>query len=472
VSATTATVDGARRLAPAARLDALLDPGSVRPLHEPDSSGVLAVRGRVAGHEVCAYATDPTVAGGVLGADGCQRAVTAIETAVRHRTPVLGLWHSGGTRLSDGVESMDGVGRVLAATARASGVVPQLALVLGPVAGAGAYGPALSDLVVMAPAARLFVAGPDIVRAVTGEATDTVALGGPDGHSRRSGVAHVVAATENEAMAQARALTELLARPGTFDPASVREPDLSTFLPESPRRAYDVRPMLRALADERADGPAVLELQPRWAPNVVVGLGRIAGRTVGFVANNPIRKGGCLDAQSAEKAARFVRMCDALGVPLVVVVDVPGYLPGLTQEWEGVVRRGAKLLYAFAEATVPRVTVVTRKAYGGAYVAMNSPALGATAVFAWPDTEIAVMSADAAVGILHRRELAAAGEAERPGLRRRLVERHARVAGGVHQALDLGLVDEVIEPMKTRQRVAAALAGAPAGRGRHGNIPI
>ena len=215
-----------------------------------------------------------------------------------------------------------------------------------------------------------------------------------------------------------------------------------------------------------------MELHAKWAPNIVTTLGRFAGRTVGVIANNPLRLGGCLDASSAEKAARFVRMCDSLGVPLIVLVDVPGYLPGLGQEWDGVVRRGAKLLHAFAEAVVPRVTLVTRKAYGGAYIAMNSRSLGATAVFAWPNAEVAVMGASAAVNILHRKKLAAAPAEEREALRAQLIEEQIRVAGGVSRALEIGVVDDVITPIETRRRIAEALAAAPAARGAHGNIPL
>jgi acetyl-CoA/propionyl-CoA carboxylase carboxyl transferase subunit len=240
-----------------------------------------------------------------------------------------------------------------------------------------------------------------------------------------------------------------------------------------------VRPLVRAIldgggaGDGAGDGAGGFdELQPRWAPNIVIGLGRLAGRTIGVVANNPIRKGGCLDSLSAEKASRFVRMCDSLGVPLLVIVDVPGYLPGVGQEWNGVVRRGAKLLHAFADAMVPRVTLVTRKSYGGAYIAMNSRALGATAVFAWPDAEIAVMGAEAAVGILHRKQLAAVPEPERDALKRHLAAEHARIAGGVDRAMAIGVLDEVVSPWQTRRRLAEAFAAAPAGRGQHRNIPL
>jgi acetyl-CoA/propionyl-CoA carboxylase carboxyl transferase subunit len=353
---------------------------------------------------------------------------------------------------------------------RASGRVPQISVVLGPAAGGAAYGPALTDIVVMSGAGRIFVTGPEVVRSVTGEQVDMERLGGPEPHGRRSGVVHVTTKDDDSALAKGRKLAALLGHQGRITPADVAErTDLAALLPAQANRAYDVKPLVKALLDE--DGGSV-ELHAKWAPNIVTTLGRFAGRTVGVIANNPLRLGGCLDASSAEKAARFVRMCDALGVPLVVLVDVPGYLPGLGQEWDGVVRRGAKLLHAFAEAVVPRVTLVTRKAYGGAYIAMNSRSLGATAVFAWPSAEVAVMGASAAVNILHRKKLAAAPTAERETLRAQLIDEQTRVAGGVNRALEIGVVDDVIKPTETRRRIAEALAGAPPARGAHGNIPL
>jgi acetyl-CoA/propionyl-CoA carboxylase carboxyl transferase subunit len=358
---------------------------------------------------------------------------------------------------------------VFAAMVRASGRVPQISVVLGPAAGGAAYGPALTDIVVMGPGGRVFVTGPDVVRSVTGEDVDMERLGGPDTHGRRSGVVHVVAPSDTEALVRGRELAELLARPGRVDPTGIGPADLAGLLPDNPKRAYDVHPLITRLLDEDS---TLFELHAKWAPNVVTALGRLAGRTVGVIANNPLRLGGCLDSTSAEKAARFVRMCDAFGVPLVVLVDVPGYLPGVGQEWDGVVRRGAKLLHAFAEAVVPRVTLVTRKAFGGAYIAMNSRALGATAVYAWPEAEIAVMGASAAVGILHRRKLAAAPPGERELLHAQLTAEHEKVAGGVNRALEIGVVDRVVEPAETRRVLAEALATAPPGRGAHGNIPL
>ncbi|MGA3527292.1 acyl-CoA carboxylase subunit beta [Micromonosporaceae bacterium DT32] len=456
---------------PQVRLRALFDAGTLRLAITPDTSGVLWARGEVDGTPVVAYVTDATRMGGAMGTEGCRHVVDAIDTAVRERVPVLGLWHSGGARLAEGVVALDAVGLIFAAMVRASGRVPQISVVLGPAAGGAAYGPALTDIVIMSEAGRIFVTGPEVVRSVTGEQVDMARLGGPEPHGRRSGVVHVTTPDEESALARARELASLLGRQGRFSPADVavadEAHDLAGQMPEQVNRAYDVKPVVNALLD----APGV-ELHAKWARNVVTTLGRFAGRTVGVIANNPLRLGGCLDASSAEKAARFVRMCDSLGVPLIVLVDVPGYLPGLGQEWDGVVRRGAKLLHAFSEAVVPRVTLVTRKAYGGAYIAMNSRSLGATAVFAWPQAEVAVMGASAAVNILHRKKLAAAPAEQREVLRTQLIEEQIRIAGGVNRALEIGVVDAVITPAETRARIAEALAAAPAGRGTHGNIPL
>jgi acetyl-CoA/propionyl-CoA carboxylase carboxyl transferase subunit len=462
---------------PMLRLSRLFDDNDCRPLGPADDAEVRVVEGRINGARVIAYCTDARKMGGALGAVGSRRIVEAIEFAVRGHCPVIGVWHSGGAKLADGVESMDAVGQIFAAMTRASGRVPQISIVVGPAAGAAAYGPALTDMIIMAPAGRIFITGPDVVKSVTGEQIDMEGLGGPESHSRRSGVAHVAADSETDAYFRARRLVTLFTRPGLFELDSVTdEQDLRALLPESSRRAYDVRPLIRAILDGQAgDGQAdggFYELQPRWAPNMVIGLGRLAGRTIGVLANNPIRKGGCLDSLSAEKASRFVRMCDSLGVSLLVIVDVPGYLPGVREEWNGVVRRGAKLLHAFAEAVVPRVTLVTHKSYGGAYIAMNSRALGATTVFAWPDAEIAVMSAESAVRVLHRKRLAAAPDDERDALLSQLTAEHARIAGGVDRAMAIGVLDEVISPRHTRRRLAEAFAAAPAARGHHGNIPL
>jgi acetyl-CoA/propionyl-CoA carboxylase carboxyl transferase subunit len=416
-----------------------------------------------------AFASDSRVQGGAMGSAGCAAIVAAYQEAMSRGVPIVGLWHSGGARLAEGVASLHAVGTVFAAMTAASGRVPQISVVLGPAAGGAAYGPALTDIVILSGQGRIFVTGPDVVRSVTGEDVDMERLGGPEPHSRRSGVVHVVTETDADAIDRARLLASLLSDQGkiTEDTEDLAGHDLAGLLPESARRAYDVHLLTGRLLDE----PGV-ELHPRWAPNIVTILGRLAGRTVGVVASNPMRLGGCLDAASAEKAARFVRMCDAFGVPLVVLVDVPGYLPGVGQEWDGVVRRGAKLLHAFAEATVPRVTLVTRKAYGGAYIAMNSRALGATRVFAWPGAEVAVMGAVAAVRILHRRTLASVPPEQLHEAEARLAAEHEATAGGLKRAVDLGVIDAVIDPGQTRRELARAITEAPQLKGSHANIPL
>jgi acetyl-CoA/propionyl-CoA carboxylase carboxyl transferase subunit len=460
---------------PLLRLSMFLDDGSIELLHERDRSGVLAVAGTVNGVRTIAFCTDGTVMGGAMGVEGCAHIVDAYDTAIEEQCPIVGIWHSGGARLAEGVKALHAVGLVFEAMIRASGYVPQISVVVGFAAGGAAYGPALTDVVVMAPEGRVFVTGPDVVRSVTGENVDMASLGGPDTHHKKSGVCHIVADDELDAYMRGRRLVGYFCQQGHFDRAKAEagDLDLHALLPASARRAYDVHPILEALLDrEPHEASTFEEFQARWAPSMVVGLGRLAGRTVGVLANNPLRLGGCLNSESAEKAARFVRLCNAFGIPLVVVVDVPGYLPGVDQEWGGVVRRGAKLLHAFGEATVPRVTLVTRKIYGGAYIAMNARSLNATKVFAWPDAEVAVMGARAAVGILHKRRLAAAADHEREALHDELAAEHERIAGGVDSAIDIGVVDEKIDPAHTRSKLTQALAEAPARRGRHKNIPL
>lgn len=453
---------------PNLRLAALLDEGSIQLLTPDDGSGMLAATGTISGLHVVVFCSDATTMGGAMGMDGCDVVVKAYERAMADRVPILGIWHSGGARLAEGVLSLHAVGRIFHAMTHASGKIPQISIVLGFAAGGAAYGPALTDIVILAPEGRIFVTGPDVVRSVTGEDVDMLRLGGPDTHGRRSGVVHLVADDEPDALGLGQRLVRLLSAQGTIDD-QVDDRDLAALLPESPKRAYDVHPLIDGLLD--AD--STIELHGRWAPNVTVALGRLGGRTVGVVANNPLRLGGCLDSLSAEKAARFVRMCDAFGVPLVVLVDVPGYLPGVGQEWDGVVRRGAKLLHAFSEATVPRVTLITRKAYGGAYIAMNARSLGATKVFAWPGAEVAVMGPIAAVRILHRRKLAEVADDVRPQLEAELAAEHERIAGGVDKAIEIGVVDQLVAPDVTRSTLARALAEADHGdRGDHTNIPL
>ena len=458
---------------PLTRLTALLDSGSLEllPSGDPDS-GMLAATGTVDGARVVAFCSDATIMGGAMGVDGCEVVVDAYHRALTDRTPIIGLWHSGGARLAEGVSSLHAVGRIFEVMTRASGIIPQVSVVLGPAAGGAAYGPALTDVVILGPEGRIFVTGPEVVRSVTGEAVDMLRLGGPEPHGRRSGVVHIVTSSEDEALAKARAVSELLGAQGHLDATKVEDQDLAAILPESRKRAYDVHPLVEHVLDE---GTSV-ELHAGWAPNIVTALGRLGGRSVGVVANNPLRLGGCLDSPSAEKASRFVRMCDAFGIPLLVLVDVPGYLPGVGQEWDGVVRRGAKLLHAFAECSVPRVTLVTRKAYGGAYIAMNARSLGATRVFAWPGAEIAVMGPLAAVRILHRRRLAEVAPELREQVEAELATEHERIAGGVEKAVEIGVVDEIVSPAATRSALAEALLKEVRDhgvrRGQHSNIPL
>lgn len=447
-------------------LGLLFDTGSAGPVGG-DVPGVHGARGRIQGRPAYGFCIDPGVRGGAMSRAGCAHIVGVIDAACREGAPVVGLWHSGGARIDEGVDALDGVGSVFRAMVRASGVVPQISVVLGPAAGGAAYGPALTDVVVMADEGRMFVTGPDVIRQVTGERIGMRDLGGPAVHHEESGVAHVHARDGDAAVGTARRLVGLLREPDPRDLTLPPDrPALRRALPERAVRAYDVRPLLRMLLDD--DG---LELQPDRAPNIVTQLGRMGGRTVGLVANNPIRLGGCLTARASEKAARFVRMCDAFGVPVVAVVDVPGYLPGSAEEHGGVLRHGAKLLHAFAGARTPSVTVVTRKAFGGAYLAMNARSMGAGAVFAWPGAEIAVMGAEAAVGILHRRTLAETPEAAVPTRRAELVARQ-RETTTLDRLVAGGYVDRVIDPAETPARIVEALDLAPGDRSDQRNIPL
>ncbi len=453
---------------PLLRMERLLDPQTIKLLTQRDTSGMLAATGLIKGNKVVLFASDATIKSGALGVDGSHVIVSAYKEAMAAQLPIIGIWHSGGARLSDGVASLHAFGEVFQAMIAASGRIPQLSLVLGPTAGGGAYGPALTDVVVLAPEGRIFVTGPDVVKSVTGEDIDIASLGGPEAHSKNSGVAHVIAASEDEAFKEIRDLTSLFANQGHMQ-TSLEEFDLGALVPDLQKRTYEVHSLISSILDH--DGES-LEILPVWAENMSTVLGRLGGRTVGVVANNPQHMAGVLDSAAAEKAARFVRTCDAFGIPLIVIADAAGFLPGPGQEWEGAVRRGAKLLHAFGEAVVPRVTLITRRAFGGAYVAMNSKSLGATKVFAWPNAEVSVMGSIAAVRVLHRRLLADLPESQREDMELELAAEHERISGGVLKAIEIGAVDEIIEPNKTRSALAKAIASAPHRRGTHGNIPL
>jgi len=447
------------------RLDALLDGWEL--VESP--SGVVVVAGTIRGTHVIAFATDPGVQGGALGADSCGAIARATDLALLRGIPVIGVWHSGGARLREGVASLAGCAEVFSAQTRASGRVLQVSVVLGPAAGGAAYGPALTDIVVMGPAGRVFVTGPDVVRRVTGEDVGMDRLGGPDTHGRISGVAHLIAPTDDEALYTARRLAVLIGAQGTVDTSLVEGTDPGPLVPSDPRKSYDVRPAIQAILDPGS----YLELHRDWATSAVTMVGRLGGRSVGVVANDPQIKAGCLDAETGDKTGRFVQWCDGMGLPLIFLVDVPGYLPGVAQEDEGVLRRGAKLLHAFAGASVPRLTVVTRKAYGGAFIAMGSKGLGADRVFAWPGAQVDVMGATAAVEVLHRRELVAEKDpSARAALVLRLAADHEATTGGLTRALECGAVDEVIEPFETRRRLIETLAHLPHRKGTRPNGPL
>ena len=462
----TAAVPTVTRLAPLERLEALCDPGSVQVLRSRvisarlgeravDGDGVVGATGTVAGRPIACYAQDGAFLGGSLGERHAETIVRVLETAGRARVPVVGFVESAGARMQEGSAALGGYGRIFRHTVALTGVVPQISVVSGASAGGGAYSPALTDLILMTEDAAMFLTGPAVVREALGEETDAAALGGPRVHER-NGVCHLVEADELAAALRARELLSYLpASAGERPPrAGIVAPsvaDPGAMVPSEPRRAYDVRDAIRGIVD----GDSLLELCPRWARNVVTALARIDGQPIGVVANQPRYLGGVLDAESSEKAARFVRFCDSFGLPLLAVVDTPGFMPGSRQERAGVIRHGASLVRAFSAARVPKFTVVLRKSYGGAYITMNSRELGADLVLAWPDAELGIMSARAAVGIVHRRELRVAGDVE--GERARLADAYADQHLRASVAAAGGSVDEIVAPADTRERLAWAL---------------
>jgi acetyl-CoA carboxylase carboxyltransferase component len=441
-------------LTPAERLELLFDPGSFRPVRSGvrsaalgsrarDGDGVLAGFGRVAGRTVAAYAQDGAWLGGSLGATHAETVLRMLELAGRARAPVVSFVVSGGARVHEGAAALDGYARIFRSVVALTGVVPQISVVCGASAGGAAYAPALTDWVVMARQASMFLTGPGVVRQVLGEDVDAVALGGPRVQGA-NGVAHFMALDEPEAVRLARSVLGHVAGWGApAAPPAVGDPGAA--VPADPRSVYDVRDALAGILDRGS----ALEWAPRWARSVVCALARIEGRGVGVVASQPRHLGGVLDVESSQKAAAFVSRCDAAGLPLLVVVDTPGFMPGTRQEQGGVIRHGATLLRAFAAARVPKLTVITRKAYGGAYITLNSKGLGADLVLAWPTAEIGVMGARPAVELIHRREP--------PEARAALAAAYAADHLSAAAAARDGWVDEVIEPVETRDRVAWAL---------------
>jgi acetyl-CoA carboxylase carboxyltransferase component len=448
------------------RLEALCDPGSFRPLRSGVLShrlgdkarpgdGVVAGAGRVSGQPVYCYAQDPSFMGGSLGQAHADSIVRVMDLAGEAGAPVVGFIESGGARLQDGHAGLAGYGRIFRKSVELSSRVPQISIVTGVSAGGGSYSPALTDFVLMTGAARMFLTGPRVVREALGEEVTMEELGGPRVHEG-NGVCQLVADSESGATALARELLALLPRE-IGERAQIAAPgppgggDPGAEVPAEARRVYDVR----AVVESIVDGGRLLEISSRWARNMTTGFARIDGRPIGIVANQPRRVGGVIDAAASEKAARFVNTCDRFGIPLVVLVDTPGFMPGTRQEGAGVIRHGASLLRAFAGASVPRVTVVLRKAYGGAVITMNSKDLGADMVFAWPGAEIGIMAANQAVGVVHRRRLREAPDADSLG--EQLAAAYAEEHLTATAAAASGFIDEVIEPADTRDSLAWAL---------------
>jgi acetyl-CoA carboxylase carboxyltransferase component len=454
-------------LGPDDRLSGLCDPGTFQPLRSGVLSrnangrsragdGVLAGAGEVGGRPVFCYAQDPSFMGGSLGEAHADSIVRVMELAGRAGAPVVGFIQSGGARLQEGHAALGGYGRIFRTSVQLSKRVPQLSVVGGVSAGGGAYSPALTDFVVMTESARMFLTGPKVVRQALGEDVSMEDLGGPRVHER-NGVCQLVADSDTEAAGMARELLGLLpqvigAAPQRLDAVEPHGPEPGAHVPVAARKVYDIRKVARAVVD----GGTLLELSGRWARNMVTALARIDGRPVGIIANQPHRLGGVIDAAAAEKAALFVSTCDRFRLPLVVLVDTPGFMPGVRQERSGVIRHGASLLRAFASATVPRITVVLRKAYGGAVITMNSKDLGADIAFAWPQAEIGIMAASQAVGIVHRRQLAETDDGDR--MTTELADAYAEEHLTADAAAASGFIDQVIEPSETRASLAWALA--------------
>jgi len=479
------------------RLEAFFDPGTFTEIdafvtHRVDTfgmadrrvpgDGVVTGWGEVDGRPVCAFAQDATVFGGALGEAHAMKIVKIMDTARRAGVPIVGLDDSGGARIQEGVMSLGGYGEVFFRNVLLSGVVPQLSLILGPCAGGAVYSPAITDFVIMTKrTGQMFITGPDVVRAVTGEEVTMEALGGAETHAGVSGVSHFTADSEKDAIALARRILGYLPLNNLEDPptASPTAPphsaaaELARVVPEAANAEYDVH----AVIDRVVDPGSFLEVQPAWAPNIVIAFARLEGRPVGVVANNPQRLAGTLDINASSKAARFVRFCDAFNLPLLTLVDVPGFLPGTAQEHGGIIRHGAKLLYAYAEATVPMMTVILRKAYGGAYDVMCSKHLGGDLNLAWPTAEIAVMGAEGAVNILFRRDLEKGTAEEQEKLRARLTDDYRREFLNPYLAAERGYIDDVIDPAETRARLVAGLRLLASKRDdrpgrKHGNIPL
>jgi propionyl-CoA carboxylase beta chain len=479
------------------RIDLLLDPGSFTEFDElarhrahdfgiaatrPYGDGVVTGYGTVDGRPVCVFSQDFTVFGGSLGEVYGEKIVKIMDHALKTGCPIIGINDGGGARIQEGVVALGLFAEIFYRNVVASGVIPQISLIMGPCAGGAVYSPAITDFTLMVEhTSHMFITGPDVIKTVTGEDVTFEDLGGAQAHGVKSGVAHYQAHDEQDCIAFAKELLSYLPSNNLEDPP-VRAVDVSleiddtdteldTLIPDSPNRPYDMHEVITRVLD---DGE-FLEIHASFAPNIVTGFGRVEGSPVGVVANQPMHFAGCLDIDASEKAARFVRTCDAFSIPILTFVDVPGFLPGVSQEWQGIIRRGAKLIYAYAEATVPKVTVITRKAYGGAYDVMGSKHLGGDVNLAWPTAQIAVMGAQGAVNILYRRELAAAADPD--ALRDQRITEYEDTLANPYIAAERGYVDAVIRPAETRPAVTRALRSLRTKRQtlppkKHGNIPL
>jgi propionyl-CoA carboxylase beta chain len=485
------------------RIDALLDPGSFTEFdglarhrsHDfgldrsrPYGDGVVTGHGTIDGRPVCIFSQDFTVYGGSLGEVYGEKVVKVMDHALKTGCPMIGINDGGGARIQEGVVALGLFAEIFYRNVISSGVIPQISLIMGPCAGGAVYSPAITDFTLMVDqTSYMFITGPDVIKSVTGETVSQEELGGAHTHNVKSGVAHYQATDEQDCLAFARDLLSYLPSNNLSEPPAIapadpelalaitdRDRELDTLIPDSPRQPYD----MHAVIEHVLDDAEFLEIHAGFATNILVGFGRVDGSPVGVVANQPMNSAGTLDIDASEKAARFVRTCDAFSVPVLTFVDVPGFLPGTGQEWGGIIRRGAKLIYAYAEATVPKITVITRKAYGGAYDVMGSKHLGGDVNLAWPTAQIAVMGAEGAVDILYRRDLAAIEDpAQRAQQRAAKAAEYEDALFNPYIAADRGYVDAVIRPAETRTHVTRALRGLRTKRQtlppkKHGNIPL
>ena len=479
------------------RIERLLDEGSFQQIDglarhrshnfgmeksRPYGDGVITGYGTIDGRQVCVFAQDFTVFGGSLGEVFGEKICKVMDLALKTGVPMIGINDSGGARIQEGVVSLGLYGEIFKRNAHASGVIPQISLILGPCAGGAVYSPALTDFIVMVDkTSHMFITGPEVIKTVTGEEVAFEDLGGARTHNTKSGVAHYMASDEDDALEYVKNLLSFLPSNNMDEvpyldveadlEISAEDLLLDTIIPDSPNQPYDMHKVIETIVD---DGE-FLETQALFAPNIICGYGRIEGRPVGVVASQPMQFAGTLDIDASEKAARFVRTCDSFNVPVITLVDVPGFLPGTDQEWQGIIRRGAKLLYAYAEATVPLVTIITRKAYGGAYDVMGSKHLGADINLAWPSAQIAVMGAQGAVNVLYRKELAEAKDPEAE--RAKLLQEYDDKFANPYIAAERGYIDRVIVPSETRVMVIRALRSLRGKRQilppkKHGNIPL